>query len=486
MGRALLPGLGAALGFGIAFGYLLTPGPLAWAATGAALAVGAWRRSALALWGAALALGLGLPLQRALPPRYAFQLPNLREVTGQVLDVPEPRAKNTSFTLALDHLAVNLLAYVPPDPPVAPGDRVRLVGRWGQPEPPAWRESLARRGIHGLFWANEVEVLAEGKPGLLRFAAQARQELLRLLDRAVAAREADLLAALLLGARGRLPEDEREAFRTAGVAHVLALSGLHVGLLAAGGWWLLGILRVRPGWRYVVLVPLVGFYVLVGGARVSLVRAAIMFAVLGLFWILWERGWVLRKWLDPLQGLALAAVVVLALWPWSALDSGFQMSFLATAGIVVLLPGWTRSDLQRRLPGWARKLANLLAVTLCAQAGAVPVIGTAFGYLSPYGVVANVVLVPWTGLLLWGGVILVTLAPLPVPLPLGDVAERVLVGPYLTVVRWVSTLPGASLPVGPGFGAWCLLAALAILLLRALSEGATPGPGPGPHRASPG
>lgn len=136
-----------------------------------------------------------------------------------------------------------------------------------------------------------------------------------------------------------------------------------------------------------------------------------MFAVLGLFWLLWERGWVLRRWLDPLQGLSLAAIVVLALWPWSALDVGFPMSFLATAGIVLLLPSWTGSSLRARLPRWVRPAADLLAVTLCAQAGAVPVVGSAFGYLAPYGLVANLALVPWTAALLWAG--LLALLPFP-------------------------------------------------------------------------
>ncbi len=486
MGRALLPGLGVALGFGIAFGYLLYPGPLAVTAGGVALLLAAWRRSVVALWVAALALGLALPIRETLPAHLDFQLPNLREVTGRVMDIPEPRARNVSFTLVADTLPVRLLAYVPHAPRIGPGDRVRLVGRWGFPQPEAWRKSLARRGIHGLFWAAEAEVLALGAPGVLGWASRVRGELLAHLDRGVPTPAADLLAALLLGVRGRLPDEDEEAFRMAGVAHVLALSGLHVGILAAGGWWLLGLVRLRPAWRYLLLVPAIGFYVFIGGARVSLIRAGIMFAILGLFWLLWERGWVLKKWLDPLQGLALAAIAVLVLWPWSALDAGFQLSFLATAGILVFLPGWTRSELRGRLPGWARRAADVVAVTLCAQAGAVPVIGTVFGYVSPYGVLANLLLVPWTGLLLWGGVLLVTLAALPVSLPLGFVAEGILVEPYLSVMRWIAALPGASLPVGLGFGTWCLFATLGILLLHAASKEAKPGLGRAPHRASPG
>ncbi len=485
MGRALLPGLGASLGFGIAFGYLLFPGPCALAAAGAVLVAAVWRRSVPLLWVATFALGLALPVERSTPSHLAFQLPNLREATGRVLDIPEPRAKNVSFTLALDNLPANLLAYVPPGIALDPGDRVWVRGTWGVPQPAGWREKLAREGIHGLFWATEIKILAPGPPGILRWASAARRSLLGCLAD-LSVDTASILAALLLGARGMLPDEDQEAFRTAGIAHVLALSGLHVGILAGGGWWLLGLLRVRPAWRYLVLVPAIGFYVLVGGARVSLIRAAIMFAILGLFWLLWERGWVLRKWLDPLQGLAVAAIVVLALWPWSALDTSFQLSFLATAGIIVFLPTWMGSELRGRLPGWVRRVADLAAVTMCAQMGAMPIIGTVFGYLSPYGLLANALLVPWTGAILWGGILLLALAALPVSMPLGSLAERVIIAPYTTAVRWLSSLPGASLPVGPQLGLWWLCAALGILLLRAVRDETGPRYKPPRHRASSG
>jgi hypothetical protein len=125
-------------------------------------------------------------------------------------------------------------------------------------------------------------------------------------------------------------------------------------------------------------------------------------------------------------------------------------------------------------------------VTLCAQAGAVPVIGTVFGYVAPYGVLANLVLVPWTSVILWAGILLVVLAALPLPLPLGFLGEQVLVGPYLTVVRWMASLPGASLPVGPWFGLWCLLAAVGVCLVRTLEAGSRSELLPLPRRASPG
>lgn len=477
MGRALLPGIAAALGFGVALGYTYPLGPWTLLFAAGVLLIAALRRSPVLLWLAALFLGMALVRPAKFPQYLAFQLPFLRECTGVVADLPEATGKKLSFTVEVENLGVRLLAYAPQEVTVSPGQRVQLFGQYGIPEPAGYREYLARRGIHGLFWAEKVESLEPSTWGLLVWAARARERLgtlfLGLPERARA-----LLSALLLGSRGLLTPEEKEAFQEAGVAHLLALSGLHVGILVAGGWVLLGLMRVPRAWRYPLLIPVVATYALIGGLRVSLLRAAIMFAVLGLFWFLWERGWVARPWLDPLQGLSLAAILVLLIWPWSALDAAFQLSFSATAGIILLLPNWTRTGLRRCLPHLPRYFADLLAVSACAQLAVLPFLGASFGYLAPYGLLANLVLIPWTSVLLWAGILglpflAISALRLWVGLGLGVLAE-----PYLWVVEKIGGLPGAVLPVGENFSLWYLFALLAFLMLHAAQEEAFALPGP--------
>ncbi len=469
MGRALLPGIAAALGFGLAFGHIQPLGPAALGISLVFLALGAWRRSAPLLWASALFLGMAAVHPLSPPKHLTFQLPLLRECTGVVVDLPEPTAKKLSFTVEIPSLGVRLLAYGPQDISVLPGQRVRLFGQYGVPEPQGWREYLQRRGIQGLFWAEEVEVLEESPRGVLFWAALAREKLRSLLF-ALPQQARALLSALLLGSRGLLSPEEKEAFQEAGVAHLLALSGLHVGILVAGGWVLLGLLRVPKAWRYAALTPIVALYVLIGGLRVSLLRAAVMFGVLGLFWILWERGWVAKAWLDPLQGLSLAAILVLLIWPWSALDAAFQLSFSATFGIVLLLPNWTGSKARRKLPPFLLPVADLCAVTVCAQLAVLPFLGSSFGYLAPYGLVANIILIPWTTLLLWAGILGLPFLAIPhAQLWAGQILEA-LAEPYLFVVGAIGKFPGAVLPVGKWFGLWYLLAILGLLILRAGQE----------------
>lgn len=487
VGKALLPGLAAALGFGLALGHLSPLGPLALAVACFLLLVSAWRKSIPFLWAAALFLGMALVHPPSLPQYLAFQLPRLKECTGVIVDLPEPTAKRLSFVVEVEALGVRLLAYGPPDLSLFPGQRIRLHGRYGVPEPEGYREYLGRQGIQGLFWAERVEVLEDGQKGLGFWVAKAREKLRYLLS-GLPERTGALLSALLLGSRGLLSPEEKEAFRQAGVAHLLALSGLHVGILVAGGWALLGLFHVPKAWRYMLLTPLVGLYVLLGGLRVSLVRAALMFGVLGAFWLLWERGWVARRWLDPLQGLSFAAVLVLLIWPWSALDAAFQLSFSATAGIVLLFPGWTAAPSRRRLPRPLRYFVDLLAVSVCAQLAVFPFLGSTFGYVAPYGLLANLVLIPWTSVLLWAGLLGLPLLAVPLVQPGVSTVLSVLAEPYLWVVRAIGNLPGAVFPVSERFGLWYLFVLWAFLMLRAAQEElrAPFGLWPEPHRAWPG
>lgn len=472
MRQALIPGVAAGLAFGTALGVHV--GAIPWALVGGLLLLttALIRGSTLSLWAAALCAGLALPQSAPMSDHLDHQLPGLTSLTGRVVGMPDPRRASVGIVVdvgAAGGPQVRVQAYVPPEAAPGPGDTVRLEGRWVPAEPEPWAAQLARRGIRGLFLASSCTVIATGPPGPHAWATELRRAALGRLARSLPDEGYRLMAALLLGARGLLPDHHAQAFREAGVAHLLALSGLHVGILAAGAWWLLGRLRLRHSWCYVLLIPLIAFYVLVGGARVSLIRAAAMFAVLGAFVLLWDRGWVLRGWFAPLSGLSCVAIGVLTAWPWSVFEAGFQLSFMATGAILVLLPTWWGAPLRQKLPWLLKRPADLLAVTACAQAGAVPIIGAAFGYVALYGLLANLVLVPWTGLLLWTGLALFLFDPVLGP-GVGAWVHRSLIAPYLKAVETIAELPGAVLPVAPGFGLWCLLVVLGVLVLRAIRD----------------
>ncbi|MGY4707400.1 ComEC/Rec2 family competence protein [Candidatus Bipolaricaulota sp. J31] len=466
--RALLPGMVLALGVGCAVGGLVAPSPWPLLGATAALVLSIPRRCVFLLWAGLFCLGIGLGGEEPLSGRAWQQLLLLREVRGTVISMPDRHVHTVSCVLRIPSLDVRLLAYLPRELAPSPGDTLHLVGRFEAPSG-GWGEYLWRRGIAGLFWADEAEV-ARGSGGMTRILHAVRERLLDAIERTWPGETASLVAALLLGSRSGLNRDLKEDFRQAGVAHLLALSGLHLGIIAYGLWRLLGMFRMRPGNRYPVLFLVIGLYIGLVGGRISLVRAGIMFGFLGLFWILCERGWVLRDWYDPLQGLSAAAIVVLLIWPWSARDLGFQLSFAATAGIVLGWPAWRDSPWRTRLPRVLRPAVDLLWVSLCAQGATLGFVGSAFGYISPYGTLANLVLIPWTGLIIWAGLSLLVMSPLGLAPVFGQLASRYLVGPYLALVETIAGFPGAALPVGRYFGLWYAFAALVFIAFWSTKE----------------
>ena len=198
---------------------------------------------------------------------------------------------------------------------------------------------------------------------------------------------AGLLAGLLLGERATMPRDADEAFRRAGVYHVLAVSGFNVALLASCVFLTLSLLGLpRRPTAVVAGGALVAFALVVGG-HPSVLRATVM----GL-------GLLLAVLLDRepqlLNGIALAALLLLAWRPVDLWDPGFQLSFGATMGIILLAPPVT-SFLTGR--GWSRWLAAPIAVSLGAQLAVTPIMLGHFNQLSLIGVLANLAVVPLAG-----------------------------------------------------------------------------------------
>jgi competence protein ComEC len=195
---------------------------------------------------------------------------------------------------------------------------------------------------------------------------------------------AALMAGLLLGEKTGLPPEAGEAFRRAGVYHILAVSGFNVALLASSVFFVLSTFGVpRRATAVAAGMALVAFALVVGG-QASVLRATVMgLLLLG--------AMLLDRESQLMNALALAAIVLLAWRPGDLGEPGFQLSFAATAGIVYLTPSIT-AWLSAR--GWPKWLATSTAVSLGAQAAVTPVMLAHFNQLSLIGVAANLVVVP--------------------------------------------------------------------------------------------
>ncbi len=274
-------------------------------------------------------------------------------------------------------------------PPLTEGQRI--AGEFRLHRPVGFRNPggfdypghLAREGIFvvGSGRADRIEVLTpEAPPWPVRIKRWAVQTTQRHLPPASAA----LLLGLLLGERTDLPREADEAFRRAGVYHILAVSGFNVALIASTVFLGLSLLRLpRRLVAAVAMFLLIGFALVVGG-QPSVIRATVMGVLLLL-------GLLLGRESNLYNSLALAALLIFLWRPGDLWEPGFQLSFAATAGILYLSRPWIES-LEAR--GWPTWLAASVAVSLGAQLAVLPIMLIHFNQLSLIGIAANLVVVP--------------------------------------------------------------------------------------------
>ena len=204
-----------------------------------------------------------------------------------------------------------------------------------------------------------------------------------------------VVAAMALGDKSALTKDLRETYSVTGASHVLALSGLHLGII----YMLLSLLVLGRRWRMFsqlfLIVSIWGFVFLVG-MSMSVVRAAIMISVYALL-SLGHRDKM------SVNTLAFTAIVMLMVHPLSLFDVGFQLSFMAVFSILVWYPFFEGLIPQpflmsHRLVKW---LWTMLAVSCAAQLGTAPLVAYYFGRFSTLFLITNMVVIPTATLILY-------------------------------------------------------------------------------------
>lgn len=295
-------------------------------------------------------------------------------------------------------------------------------------------------------------------PGWQRVAARVRAAFAGAARAVLPVDQAAMLPALVLGDTSALPALTEAEFRAAGLTHLTAVSGANVTIVC--GAVLLSAAMVGPrAATAAAAVALVAFVAVVQPSA-SVLRAAVMGAIT-LFAIVSRR----RRQAVPALSASVIALMIVA--PELAVDLGFALSVAATAGLVVIAPGWSRRLVER---GWYRPVADAVVVALVAQLVTAPIIAGLSGTFSMISIVANlvvaVVIPPIT-------VIGTAAAVLSVPWP---AAARLLVrftGPelwwLLRAAHWTAAMPGANLPVpsgAPGFGCLAAGGVAAVVLWR--------------------
>jgi competence protein ComEC len=438
---------------------------------------GTWIRAGLALI-AAVALGFALAkLREARVAAPVLAKPMVAHLTGRIVALdwgrsgiriildqvrtgrlPDPPArarllvKTGAQNLRVGQ-GVSLTAQLlPPPGPVAPGDndfgraaffaRIGATGfAYGAPSP----APLARP----LYLWERVPIVIE----------DLRSRLTRRIRAELPESQGAIASAIITGERGGIDPEDEAALRDAGLAHVLAIAGLHMALVGAGLFWLVRaalaavpVLALNyPIKKWAALCALLGagFYIVISGAASSAMRAFVMMAMM-LLAILLDRPAL------SMRSLGLAAVILLLARPEAITEPGFQMSFAAVASLVAVAE-WEAGRARGMRRGWLFRHARAIALTsLVASLATLPFAMFYFGRATHYAVLGNLLAMPVMGLVTMPSAALSVAA---MPFGFEHFPLQVMgwsIGMMLQLGRFVSGLPGA-VTVTPAFPLFALV-----------------------------
>jgi competence protein ComEC len=431
--------------------------------------------------------------------RYASSLPTLDEghlayyngtdittVTGVVVEAPDVRDRYVNLKISARLLDIDgqerevtglALVRTGRHPSYAYGDELRIEGQLETPpeaEDFSYKEYLARQGIHSLIDFGHITLLSRGHGDRFHQTLYAlKGHLEQTIARLFPEPSASLLTGILLGIETRVPDALLQDFNTTSTTHIIAISGFNIAIVAAA----IGSVTRRPLGTYraaLVSIFAVAVYTLLVGADAAVVRAAIMGSISLIAIIAGRQTYALAS-------LA-AAGLLMTLWnPLLLWDVGFELSFAATLGLVLLVRPWeagVRALLARRVSeeraaSLVRLLSDPLFVTMSAQLAVWPITLYYFRRLSLVSPLTNFLIIPaQPAVMIVGGLatILGALNPL-LGQPVAWVAWLFLTY-TIRVVELTARLPLTSIELG-GFSAGAMwlyyalfAAAMASLRLR--------------------
>lgn len=318
--------------------------------------------------------------------------------------------------------------YMPDQYPYQYGDDLVLKARIRQPKGPSnpgqfdYRAYLERRGIDAVAVVKDpLDVILIGRKNwnpiwgpILGWIYGLKHKMELVIEKTLPSPEKGLLKAMLLGQRQGISEEIKDKFIQTGTVHILAISGLHTGLVALVILFILKLLRLPRKLRYGLTIGLLVAFSFLTGLKPPVVRASIMASLI-------MGAVLLDREADIYNCLGLAALMVLMVNSRLLFDAGFQLSFVAVLSIVYLCPwvehrvfgliaGWIQSRMAQRTESVKLELTEsktlnltlqiwkyfirLFSASMAAWIGTMPLVWYYFNVISPVALLANIFCVP--------------------------------------------------------------------------------------------
>jgi len=351
------------------------------------------------------------PTEKNLPP----------SISGIILRKIGGNSEYSTFLLLAGPLREKFLLrcffpadFSPQDTIIVFPDKVRSLREARNPGEFSWKKFYARQKVYRemVITAPERIVRTGYRRNLRRFFYQVRQKLARRLDRFIPDTNLNSIAGkMLFGSEESLDADWRQYFVNSGVMHILVVSGLHVGYIAAAGYWLFSLTGIRRRYAIFFLTPLLLFYWQLCQASPPVSRATIM----TLSFLL---AFYLKRESEVFNTFCLAIVFILIFDNAALTGASFQLSFAATLGLILGVSLWpvNEEEISNKFnlgKSIRNKIKSVVVASLAAQIFTLPLIAYYFGRISLVALGANIFIIPLAGVVVWLTALLVGLGDFP-------------------------------------------------------------------------
>ncbi|MBU1912636.1 MAG: ComEC family competence protein [Candidatus Omnitrophica bacterium] len=273
-----------------------------------------------------------------------------------------------------------------------------------------YREYLERQNIFAIISASEKNITLlshnyNSNP-VIRYAYLIRDKIKNQFLEKMPLESGAFLRAILLGDRSELPKKLNESFRNSGTMHILAISGLHVALIAAAFLYFFKLIRLKRKISYALTMLFLVFLMLLTGSSASVVRATVMC-------IVFLTGILLGRQVDGYNSLGAAALFILIVNPKDIFNIGFQLSFIAVLSMIYLTPKFMLF-VKKEWNFYLRKyLLEPFSVSVSATLGTFPFILYYFRMATPIAIISNIFIVPLMFVLMIGGMCFIVFGWIP-------------------------------------------------------------------------
>ncbi|MDP4182764.1 MAG: DNA internalization-related competence protein ComEC/Rec2 [Bacillota bacterium] len=340
------------------------------------------------------------------------------KVNGFICSEPDIKEAKTVYTIKTREIIcenkiykiVGKLLLTVPDKGGTPimeyGTEIRIFGRINIPTARSvpggfdYRRYLYKSGISASLFAR-FDNIEKGNSNngnfLVKAGLDVRKRIIDTVKRSLPSEQAALMNGMLIGFTSDMNDETTGAFSDAGLSHLMAVSGMNVAFIVFPLMFVFKRLKLSQKVSNIAIIGVLIIFIFITGFSPSVARAVIMAIIM-------LSGQLIRKETDVYTSISFAAILLLLYNPYTLFDIGFQLSFCATLSLVLFYKNIKNKLNYKFLPSF---VADVLAATLAAQVGVIPISALYFNKISVISVVSNLVVVPLVELITIIGIIMV-------------------------------------------------------------------------------